>query len=50
MLPLTFINTGTHIDFFVLRDVPGSYLFLVIAAWLWVLYSQLSRGLRERGF
>jgi hypothetical protein len=48
-LPFTFAFSGDSVTFFMLRDGPGSRLFLIAAAWLWIEYLRLTRRLRGSG-
>jgi hypothetical protein len=49
LMPFTFAFSHGHVTFFMFRDQPGSRLFLVSAAWLWVQYALLTRRLRRTG-
>lgn len=48
-LPFTFAFNGDTVTFFMLRDEPGSRLFLIAAAWLWIEHVRLTRQLRTSG-
>lgn len=44
-MPFAFAFNGSRVTFFMIRDEPGSALFLVSAAYLWVQYVRLQRRL-----
>jgi hypothetical protein len=48
-VPFTFVIRDDAITFFMFRDEPGSRLFLIAAAWLWIEYVRLTRKLRTSG-
>jgi anti-sigma factor RsiW len=45
-IPFAFAFDGKGVTFFMLRDEPGSALFLISAVYLWVRYARLQRVLR----
>jgi anti-sigma factor RsiW len=45
-LPFAFAFNGGRVTFFMLRDEPGSALFLISAVYLWLQYARLQRRLR----
>ena len=45
-MPFAFAFDSHGITFFMLRDEPGSALFLISAAYLWVRYARLQRTLK----
>ncbi len=47
-LPFTFAFDSRGITFLMMRDQPGSALFLVAAAWLWFDYIRQSRRLHAK--
>ena len=47
-LPFTFAFNSGGITFLMMRDQPGSRLFLLAAAWLWFDYIMQSRRLRVK--
>jgi hypothetical protein len=47
-LPFAFAFDSRGITFLMMRDQPGSWLFLLAAAWLWFEYIMQSRRLRAR--
>ena len=48
-VPFTFVFRGDQVTFFMFRDEPGSRLFLIAAAWLWIEFARLTRRLRTSG-
>ena len=48
-IPFTFVFKGDAVTFFMFRDEPGSRLFLIAAAWLWIQYVRLTQRLRSSG-
>ena len=49
LLPFTFAFHGSEVTFFMLRDQPGSAVFLVVAAVFWGMHVRLTRSLRAGG-
>lgn len=45
-MPFAFAFDSRGVTFFMLRDEPGSALFLISAVYLWVRYARLQRVLR----
>jgi hypothetical protein len=49
LLPFAFAFRGGQVTFFMLREQPGSALFLLVAAALWFQYARMTRSLRTAG-
>ena len=49
LLPFSLVFRGGQVTFFMLRDQPGSALFLLVGAIMWFQYARMTRSLRTAG-